>query len=99
MDGVHPDFVPPGSPESLFGQAGGTSTCGGGSRWSVPTRSAVILLVWIAFLADLLIGAGLLLSRDATLRNVGLGMVLGAALVMAGFTLYYYVQQRRRNTD
>lgn len=62
-------------------------------------RSVVILLVWIAFLADLLIGAGLLLSRDATLRNVGLGMVLGAALVMAGFTLYYYVQQRRRNAD
>lgn len=61
-------------------------------------RSLVLLAAWVAFLADLMVGAGLLLSRDATLRSVGLGMVLGAAAVMAGFTLYYYVQQRRRAT-
>ncbi len=71
----------------------------GRARPRVAARSVVLLLVWIVFLADLLGGAGLLLSRDATLRNVGLGMVLAAALVMAGFTLYYYAQQRQRNAD
>lgn len=58
-------------------------------------RGAVLVLVWVAFLADLVIGAGLLLSKRALLFNVGVAMVLAACLGMAGVTLYYYVQQRR----
>ena len=59
-------------------------------------RGAVLVLVWVAFLADLMIGAGLLLSKRALLFNIGVAMVLAACLGMAGVTLYYYVQQRRR---
>lgn len=61
-------------------------------------RGAVLVLVWVAFLADLMIGAGLLLSKRALLFNVGVAMVLAACLGMAGVTLYYYVQQRRATT-
>ena len=55
----------------------------------------VLLVAWIAFLADLLIGAGLLLSQDAALNTVGLVMIGSAALVLVGFTLWYYLQNRR----
>jgi drug/metabolite transporter (DMT)-like permease len=61
----------------------------------VARRGNVILLVWVAFLADLFVGAGLLLSKRAALQTAGIAMVLGAALGMAGLTLWYYVQQRR----
>lgn len=61
-------------------------------------RGAVLVLVWVAFLADLVVGAGLLLSKRALLFNVGIAMVLAACLGMAGVTLYYYVQQRRATT-
>jgi hypothetical protein len=65
---------------------------------AVASRSVVLLLVWVAFLADLMIGAGLLLSKRALLFNIGVAMVLAACLGMAGVTLYYYVQQRRAST-
>lgn len=59
-------------------------------------RGSVIVLVWVAFLADLMVGAGLLLSKDDTAFAVGVTMVLAACLGMAAVTLWYYVQQRRR---
>ncbi|HJQ93525.1 MAG TPA: hypothetical protein VJ874_04485 [Candidatus Thermoplasmatota archaeon] len=58
-------------------------------------RGLVILLVWVAFLADLLVGAGLLLSRDATLNAAGLAMILVAAVALSALTLWFYVQNRR----
>lgn len=58
-------------------------------------RGTVIVLVWLAFLADLIVGAGFLLSESETFFVVGIAMVLGACLGMAGLTLWYYVQQRR----
>jgi len=65
-------------------------------RATVARRGAVVLAVWVAFLADLLVGAGLLLSQRSALQTVGIAMVLGAALGMVALTLWYYVQQRRR---
>lgn len=65
---------------------------------AVARRGAVLVLVWVAFLADLLIGAGLLLSTRPALFVTGLAMVLAACLGMAGITLYYYLQQRRAQT-
>lgn len=59
-------------------------------------RGLVILLVWVAFLADLLVGAGLLMSKDATLNTVGLAMILLAAAALSGLTLWFYVQNRRQ---
>lgn len=61
-------------------------------------RGTVIVLVWLAFLADLVLGAGFLLSKDRALFAIGVAMVLGACLGMAAVTLSYYVQQRRRET-
>ena len=58
-------------------------------------RRLVLLVAWVAFLADLLVGAGLLLSRDGTLRTAGLAMILAAAAVLVGFTLAFYVQNKR----
>jgi len=58
-------------------------------------RRLMLLGLWVAFLADLVVGAGFLLSRARVLFVTGLAMVLAACLVMAGFTLYHYVQQRR----
>ena len=65
----------------------------------VARRGNVILLVWVVFLADLFVGAGLLLSTRAALQTAGIAMVLAAALGMVGLTLAYYVQQRRRARD
>jgi uncharacterized membrane protein len=62
----------------------------------VARRGLVILLVWVAFLADLLVGAGLLLSKDGTLNAVGLAMILVAAVALSGLTLWFYVQNRRK---
>lgn len=59
-------------------------------------RGLVILVVWVAFLADLLVGAGLLLSQDTALNTVGLAMILVAAVALSGLTLWFYVQNRRR---
>lgn len=59
-------------------------------------RRSVLLLVWIAFLADLLIGAGFLMSDRATLRAIGLLMIGGAAFVLGALTLWFYVQNRRK---
>jgi hypothetical protein len=61
----------------------------------VARRGLALLLVWVAFLADLLVGAGLLLSRDATLNAVGLAMILVAAAALSALTLWFYVQNRR----
>jgi hypothetical protein len=61
----------------------------------VARRSVLLLVVWVAFLADLMVGAGLLLSDRAALFATGLAMVVAACLAMAGVTLFYYVQQRR----
>lgn len=60
-------------------------------------RGLVLLVVWVAFLADLLVGAGLLLSKDPTLNAVGLAMILIAAGALAALTLWFYVQNRRRS--
>jgi hypothetical protein len=62
----------------------------------VARRRWVLLVVWVAFLADLLVGAGLLLSERAALRTAGLAMIGLAAAVLVGFTLWFYVQNRRR---
>lgn len=59
-------------------------------------RGLVILLVWVAFLADLLVGAGLLLSEDAAMNAAGLAMILVAATALSGLTLWFYVQNRRK---
>lgn len=58
-------------------------------------RALALLGIWIAFLADLLIGAGLLLSDDAGKRNLGVGMMLLAVLVLVGLTLLFYARNRR----
>ena len=63
---------------------------------AVARRGLVILVVWVAFLADLLVGAGLLLSDDARLNTLGLAMILVAAVALSGLTLWFYVQNRRR---
>jgi hypothetical protein len=63
----------------------------------VARRGLVLLLAWVAFLGDLLVGAGLLLSPRASLRAAGLAMLLAAALAMAALTLWFYVQNRRRS--
>lgn len=60
-------------------------------------RGLAILLVWILFLADLLIGAGFLLSERQALFVTGLVMVLAASLGMAAVTLWAYLQNRRRS--
>ena len=60
-------------------------------------RGLLLLVVWVAFLADLLVGAGLLLSKDPTLNTAGLAMILVAAGALAGLTLWFYVQNRRRS--
>ena len=60
-------------------------------------RGLVLLIVWVAFLADLMVGAGLLLSSRQLLQTTGLAMVLGAALAMTGLTLWFYLQNRRAN--
>jgi hypothetical protein len=62
----------------------------------VARRRLVLLLVWVGFLADLLIGAGLLLSEDAALNTVGLVMILVVAAALSGLTLGFYVQNRRK---
>jgi hypothetical protein len=62
----------------------------------VARRRFVLLAVWLGFLADLLVGAGLLLSKDGTLNAVGLAMILVAAGALAGLTLWFYVQNRRK---
>ena len=58
-------------------------------------RRLVLLAAWVAFLADLLVGAGLLLSKDPALNTVGLAMILVAAAALSGLTLWFYVQNRR----
>jgi len=58
-------------------------------------RGWLVALVWVAFLADLLVGAGLLTSARPALRGVGLAMLVGAAVVLAGLTLWFYLQNRR----
>lgn len=58
-------------------------------------RGLVLLVVWVAFLGDLLVGAGLLLSRRESLRMAGLAMLLSAGAAMAALTLWFYVQNRR----
>lgn len=55
----------------------------------------VVVVVWAAFLLDLMLGAGFLLSKRPALFWTGLAMVLVACIGMAGFTLAYYAQQRR----
>jgi hypothetical protein len=61
----------------------------------VAPRGLVILVVWVAFLADLLIGAGLLLSKDPAVNTAGLAMILVAAVALCGLTLWFYLQNRR----
>jgi hypothetical protein len=56
----------------------------------------VLLVVWVGFLADLLVGAGLLLSDRGSLRAIGLLMIGLAAFVLGALTLWFYVQNRRR---
>ena len=62
-------------------------------------RSTVLVVVWAAFLADLMVGAGLLLSDRPSFFIAGVAMVLAACLGMAGVTLYHYLQQRRAATS
>lgn len=59
-------------------------------------RRAVLWAVWLGFFADLFAGAGLLLYGEGAAQTVGLLMILGAAAVLAGFTLWFYVQNRRK---
>ena len=58
-------------------------------------RRAVLWAVWLGFFADLFVGAGLLLYGKGMASTVGLLMILVAALTLAGFTLWFYVQNRR----
>lgn len=59
-------------------------------------RRAVLWVVWVAFFADLFVGAGLLLYGQGASNTVGLVMILAAALVLVGFTLWFYLQNKRR---
>lgn len=59
-------------------------------------RGLVILAAWVAFLADLLVGAGLLLSEEPSLNAAGLVMILAAVAALCALTLWFYVQNRRR---
>jgi uncharacterized protein (DUF58 family) len=61
----------------------------------VARRGLVLLLVWVAFLGDLLVGAGLLLSPRPGLRVAGLVMLIAAVVAMSALTLWFYVQNRR----
>lgn len=63
---------------------------------NVASRRVILLVVWVAFLADLLVGAGFLLSQRDVLRTAGLLMIGAAAATLVGFTLLFYVQNRRR---
>lgn len=60
-------------------------------------RGLLLLLVWVAFLGDLLVGAGLLLSQREALRTAGLAMLLSAVAAMSALTLWFYVQNKRRS--
>ena len=64
----------------------------------VAKRSTMLVVVWAAFLLDLMVGAGLLLSDKPSFFIAGVALVLAACLGMAGVTLYYYLQQRRAST-
>jgi hypothetical protein len=64
----------------------------------VARRGLLLLLVWVAFLGDLLVGAGLLLSPRESLRTAGLVMLLAAVAAMSALTLWFYVQNKRRPT-
>lgn len=59
-------------------------------------RGLLLLAAWVAFLADLLVGAGLLLSKDDALNAAGLAMILVAAAALSALTLWFYVQNRRK---
>ena len=61
-------------------------------------RSTALVVVWAAFLLDLMVGAGLLLSDKPSFFIAGVAMVLAACLGMAGVTLFYYLQQRKAAT-
>lgn len=61
-------------------------------------RRAILWAAWLCFFADLFVGAGLLLYGEGTASTVGLMMILAAALVLAGFTLWFYLQNRRGAT-
>lgn len=58
-------------------------------------RGIGLLVVWVLFLADLLVGAGLLTSSHEARRTVGLVMLGSAAVALSGLTLWFYVQNRR----
>ena len=62
------------------------------------SRRAILWAAWLGFFADLFVGAGLLLYGEGTASTVGLMMILAAALVLAGFTLWFYLQNRRGAT-
>lgn len=62
-------------------------------------RGLLLLLAWVAFLGDLLVGAGLLLSQRESLRTAGLVMLLSAVAAMSALTLWFYVQNKRRSAD
>lgn len=59
-------------------------------------KGLFVLALWAGFLGDLIVGAGLLLSSRQLLQTIGTIMVLGAVAVMVGFTLWFYVQNRRQ---
>jgi hypothetical protein len=60
------------------------------------SRRALLWAAWVGFFADLFVGAGLLLYGDGAASDVGLLMIVAAALVLAGFTLWFYLQNRKR---
>lgn len=59
-------------------------------------KRVVLVVVWVAFIADLFVGAGFIVSGDGTLRAIGLLMIGGLAVVMGALTLWFYMQNRRR---
>lgn len=59
-------------------------------------RGLLVLAAWVAVIGDLLVGAALLMARDARLQAVGVALILAAALALSGVTLAYYLANRRR---
>lgn len=58
-------------------------------------RTLAIAGIWVAFLADLFLAAGLLLSDRPGRRTLGLALILGAAAILVGLTLWFYIGNRR----
>lgn len=62
----------------------------------VRRRTLALVGIWVAFIANLFLAAGLLLSDNPGRRTLGVALILGAAAILVGLTLLFYVKNRRQ---